>query len=128
MKNGLIIDEHGTQEWYQNDLLHREGGPAAIWADGSQFWYRNGKQHRLDGPAAIQADGTQRWYQNGLLHRLDGPAAIRADGTQRWYLNGRQVTERDHPFVIALKRNRLFAKWKRDELTEDDMTLVKLSM
>jgi len=56
-------------------------------------WWLNGKLHRESGPARIWASGTQVWYLNGKLHRTDGPAYIRADGTQEWYLNGSQYTE-----------------------------------
>ena len=78
--------------WKLNGKLHREGGPAVIWASGDQQWYLNGKRHRTDGAARIW-NGTQEWYLNHKLHREGGPAVIRANGTQEWYLNGRQLTE-----------------------------------
>jgi len=81
----------GTKEWFLNDRLHREDGPAVIRTDGSRYWYLNDKQHREDGPAIVRADGSQLWYLNGRLHREDGPAYIGADGSQRWYLNGERV-------------------------------------
>ena len=31
-----------TKEWYLNDQLHREDGPAVDGADGSKAWYLNG--------------------------------------------------------------------------------------
>jgi len=31
------------QEWFLNGVLHREDGPAVIWADGTKFWYLNGE-------------------------------------------------------------------------------------
>jgi hypothetical protein len=35
-------------------------------ADGSQYWYKNGKLHRDgDKPAIDQNDGTREWYRNG---------------------------------------------------------------
>jgi hypothetical protein len=76
--------------------LHRDDGPAIIYADGTQLWYRNGKQHRDGGPAAIGPDGTQAWYQNDKCHREDGPALIRADGIQHWYWHGKQVPKEEH--------------------------------
>ena len=33
----------GDKEWYLNDKLHREDGPAREWADGTKSWYLNGK-------------------------------------------------------------------------------------
>ena len=34
----------GTKEWYLNDKLHREDGPAREYANGSKYWYLNGKE------------------------------------------------------------------------------------
>ena len=57
--------ENDKQEWYLNNKLHREDGPAVI--DGErQVWYLNGKRHREDGPAYIDGD-IQAWYLNGEL-------------------------------------------------------------
>ena len=53
------------KEWYLNDELHREGGPAIEYYDGTKEWYLNGKQHREDGPAFEDPDGTKEWYLNG---------------------------------------------------------------
>ena len=33
----------GTQFWFLNDQIHREDGPAIIYADGSQEWCLNGE-------------------------------------------------------------------------------------
>ena len=65
MKNGLIEDNDGTKEWYINDKLHREDGPANELADGDKYWYQNDELHREDGPAVEYATGTKRWYLNG---------------------------------------------------------------
>lgn len=59
------VDEDGIQRWYQNGQLHREDGPAIIWANGDKHWYKNGKCHRKDGPAIIREDGSLEWYKNG---------------------------------------------------------------
>jgi hypothetical protein len=88
----------GTKEWYLNDKLHREDGPAVEWADGDKCWYLKGKLHREDGPAREYANGDKRWYLNGKRHREDGPAVEYADGDKRWYLNGKRHRE-DGPAV-----------------------------
>ena len=93
MKNGHYKDEDGNQYWYLNGKLHREDGPAVIWANGNKFWFLNGKCHREDGPAYISSDGTQAWWVNGEYHREDGPARIFSNGTQLWYLNRKNVTD-----------------------------------
>jgi (2Fe-2S) ferredoxin len=36
MKPTLKTYPDGHQEWYLNDRLHREDGPAVIWPDGRQ--------------------------------------------------------------------------------------------
>ena len=84
-----IITNEG-RIWSQNGLIHRDVGPAIIYADRSQHWYQNGLKHRDDGPAEIDTDGKETWYQNGLKHRDDGPAEIDADGKETWYWNGRK--------------------------------------
>ena len=44
------ITAYGAQEWYQNGLLHRGGGPAVIYADGRKVWYENGAYIRSERP------------------------------------------------------------------------------
>ena len=40
----LKIDEEGNRRWTNfRGQLHREDGPAIIYADGVAFWYRNGE-------------------------------------------------------------------------------------
>jgi len=89
-----------VEEWYRNDELHREDGPAwvARSPDGTvieEWWYKNGRLHREDGPAHVvrSPDGTviEGWYRNGITHREDGPAGVvrSPDGTvvEEWYKN-----------------------------------------
>jgi hypothetical protein len=88
-----IINSYGTQEWYNEGELHRDGDlPAIILADGDQWWYKKGKFHR-DGdlPAIIHGNGKQEWFKEGKRHR-DGdlPAVIYANGDQYWFKEGRQ--------------------------------------
>ena len=73
MRNGLVVDD-GVQRWYKDDKLHREDGPAVVWADGTQEWWREGKQHREDGPAVVWADGTQEWWREGERIECSGDA------------------------------------------------------
>jgi hypothetical protein len=88
-----IIESHGTQKWYKEGKLHRDGDlPAAISSDGDQQWYKEGEIHR-DGdlPAIILSNGDQEWYKEGEIHRDDDlPAVIRSDGTQKWYKEGHE--------------------------------------
>jgi len=60
------IGPGGITRWFNsNRQLHREDGPAVIWADGCKFWYQNGEQHREDGPAVEMISGTKEWYIKG---------------------------------------------------------------
>jgi hypothetical protein len=56
----------GTEEWYLNGMLHREDGPAVIYADGVCEWWQQNKLHRTDGPAVETPGGYKEWWQNGI--------------------------------------------------------------
>ena len=102
----LHIDKRGTKRWFDE----------------------NGNLHRLDGPAVEYADGSCAWFIDGKYHRLDGPAVERKNDQFGWWVNGKPVPEKDHPFVKLLKKYRLYARWKRKELTKDDWILIKMSI
>ncbi len=88
-KASFVIDEFGNKFWRnKNGEFHREGGPAAEFADGYKKWYLNGKLHRKGGPAVEFVDGGKVWYLNGELHRVDGPAVDLANGDKEWWLHG----------------------------------------
>jgi hypothetical protein len=36
----------GTKQWFLNNKLHREDGPAIEWANGDKEWYLTGQRHR----------------------------------------------------------------------------------
>jgi len=61
----VTVSKEST-EWRLNGKLHREDGPARIWADGSKSWWIHGNQHREDGPAYEGADGSTWWYTHGV--------------------------------------------------------------
>ena len=95
------VDQYGKyKEWTINGKIHREDGPAKIWASGDKYWYINGKLHREDGPAKIWADGSKFWYINGKRHREGGPAMEYASGDKFWYINGKRHRE-DGPALYA---------------------------
>ena len=78
----------GEQCWRAgSDLLLR------LWPDGTQKWYRDGQLHRDgDQPAVVYVSGTQYWYRDGRRHR-DGnrPAVVGTSGSQEWWVNGRKI-------------------------------------
>lgn len=85
-----VIDTDGSIEWWLNDKLHREDGPAVIWPNGRTEWWLHGKVHRKDGPAISGGNSGEFWMQNGMMHREDGPAYI-SNGSpphKEWWLKG----------------------------------------
>ena len=59
------VYDNGTVQWYLNDKLHREDGPAIKYPNGNKFWYLSGELHREDGPAIEKSNGIIYWYLNG---------------------------------------------------------------
>jgi hypothetical protein len=60
------IDTHGNKWWHDSaGQVHRDNGPAIIWADGGRDWYQHSRQHRDDGPAVEWSDGDKEWCLNG---------------------------------------------------------------
>lgn len=96
------VDGLGSLRYY-NALgqLHREYGPAVLYASGCRAWYQNDLLHSLDGPAVEYADGSREWYQNERRHRIDGPAIEHADGYRAWYINGKELTQAEWQKAVA---------------------------
>ena len=106
----IVTDAFGDTLYYKDSkhtILHRDNGPAVEYEDGSEAWYQNNKLHRVGGPAItldyeggnpfVTVDvtfegGDKGWYQNDKLHRLDGPAIERHNGKKLWYVNGNRLT------------------------------------
>jgi hypothetical protein len=86
-------DEDGNVYYYSDHRLHREDGPAIIFATGTEHWYYNGKLHRDDGPAIVYKENKNHWiwYKHGKRHREDGPA-ISIDDHTKYFLNGIQYS------------------------------------
>lgn len=92
---------------YLNDKLHREDEPAELSLDAKgrvirEDWYFDDLPHRDDGPATTEYDegtGTLKhvsFWEHGWLHRLDGPADIlfapNGDATYlKFYHHGEEV-------------------------------------
>lgn len=74
---GPAVVTSALKLWYQDNLIHREDGPAAEYANGAYEWYLQGHLHRpyKDGPAKSDKSGFE-YREHGLLHRLDGPALM----------------------------------------------------
>ena len=90
------VEADGSKEWYLNNQLHREDGPAIEYSNGYKEWYLNNQLHREDGPAIEPSNGSKEWYLNGKRHREDGPAIEYYNGSKFWFLNGASMTEQEH--------------------------------
>ena len=94
VKNGWTKEEDKVVH-YVDGKIHREDGPALIYADGKQYYYQNNQLHRTDGPAIIWADGTKFYCQNGEFHREDGPAAIYPNGNKEYWIADKRLPEEE---------------------------------
>jgi antitoxin component YwqK of YwqJK toxin-antitoxin module len=102
--NKILFHENGkihVKQWYQNDKLHREDGPALIWYFDNcdiyyEEWHYHDKLHRLDGPALTiyypytGQISSEQWYYHGKKHRNDKPACIKYNENgqieyEEWY-------------------------------------------
>ena len=96
----VTLSQEGTAIYiYKNRELHRDDGPAVIYANKSEVWYKKGKCHRDDGPAVIYASGYKAWYQNDKRHRDNGPAIITKNGYNEWHQNGKRLQD-EGPTII----------------------------
>ena len=99
-----IVYSNGDKAWYLNDKLHRNNDkPSVIFSNGNKYWHLNGKRHRdNDKPAVIYSNGKLRWYLNGKCHRENGPAIICPDGTKQWWLDNKPYSE--EKYWIEMKK------------------------
>ena len=81
--------------WRWEGLIHRENGPAVIYANGDKEYRKNGKLHKENGPAIIYHNGRVDYYENDKRHNEKGPAIIYADGSETHYIEGKKITEGD---------------------------------
>jgi hypothetical protein len=96
-----IVYADGTRTWYQNGMWHRLDGPAVEFPNGRREWYQKDLLHRLDGPAIEYPDGHREWFQHGRWHRLDGPAIEYPDGRRAWHINGKELTVTEWQQAVA---------------------------
>lgn len=105
--------------WYnqfyldENQLYHREDGPAIVDGDGNKYWFWRDKQHRDgDEPAVELKDGTKGWWKHGQQHRETGPAVIYPDGREEWWIDGKQLSEKG---IAEQKAHLARLEWEKTE-------------
>jgi hypothetical protein len=126
----LTVFPNGDQEWSdENDLLHREDGPAHIYTASSgamtTIWYRHGECHRVGGPAVVREGRSMLWYQDNLLHNESGPAMVMltSDGGVEIEWRQHNVLHReDGPARIVSTGSYSLMKWylHGEEMTEEE--------
>lgn len=111
LENGDFIAtrKDGTQYWYRDGNIHRDGDQPAVDGPYGKVWYQNGLVHRDgDRPAVVRLDKNtgephaEMWFKHGVLHReLDKPAVIHQGSKRAWCVNGefRRTNESDAPLV-----------------------------
>ena len=73
----IVIDQQGNTKYYDSkDRLHRQDGPAVLYANGDYTWYYQNKRHRTDGPAmdwtsSYGNNKTVRWFIHGVQFKRD---------------------------------------------------------
>lgn len=73
----------GSRLWYKEnpkrnagfgarqEILHRMGGPAVIYANGDTYWMQDGELHRDDDLPAIIKFDVKKWFIRGKFIRLE---------------------------------------------------------
>lgn len=126
MEGIRVSNVFGTKRYWKNGKVHREGGPAVIYANGDLGFFKEGLCHRLDGPAfiAVSSSPRQEWWREGKLHREDGPAIIYDNGQKEWYLDGKRHRT-DGPALITADGIKEFWVYGK-RTTEDKMADQKM--
>ena len=60
--DGHHIRDDGEERWYKDGMLHRDNGPAIIWANGTEGWFQYDMHHREDGPAIVSTVNEHEYY------------------------------------------------------------------
>ncbi len=106
------FDDFQYIDWMKHGELHRNDGPARIWADGDVDWFKHGKPYRTDGgpsgvryldghirlhpntmrndidhPSFMSTCGAIEWERHDKTHRIGGPASIHVQGVIRWHVH-----------------------------------------
>jgi len=104
----IVINKKGDIIYYDDKgKIHRDGGPAGIFANGNKLWSKHGKAHRLHKPALEWADGTLEWFVEGKRHCEEGPAFKYPDGREKWYIEGIEYSREKYQKAIFDYKNRM---------------------
>jgi hypothetical protein len=82
-------------------------------APGGRIWSDDDVIHREDGPAIEHTNGNKDWYKNGLRHRTDGPAVECANRYTEYWINGTILTPAEFAAKVLNKETALLWKMSR---------------
>lgn len=84
-----IVRADGSERWYYQGALHRDGDKPACTNEYGQFWFRMGFLHRDDDkPAIISTIAGRCWYRDGRMYRgRNKPVIISCEGHRFWVDN-----------------------------------------
>lgn len=110
-RTGLLV----AVDYYKNDVLHRDGGPAQERFSSmgdmvlEQHWHYEGQRHRANNEVAsaiYDSDGftlLQEYWVGGKLHRTNGPAIVEFSPethkiiSERFFIQGQEVKAESIP-------------------------------
>ena len=124
---GRFTNPDGTEEWYLNGKLHRDGDlPAVIFSNDEFAWYKNGERHRDGDEAAVISKISNTWYQNGKIHRDgDNPAIICKNGNKLWYKHNLLHRDGDLPAVIYSNKCTIWYKDGKIHRDGDNPAIIR---
>jgi protein associated with RNAse G/E len=104
------------KEYYLNDKLHREFGPASKHG-GTTYWFKNGIIHRENGPAIEYKEGKKVWIKNGKMHREDGPA-VTFFSSEEWFIEGVKVDKDDFLNSLIKYKMKGYERISKDKMSQ----------
>lgn len=97
-KTGLL----DNKLWFQNGKAFREDGPTIETPEWNAWLNQEDLYHKEDGPAKVFTNGRKEWWLNGERHRADGPAVVCANGSCKYYVFDRYAKSQEHvDFVLG---------------------------
>lgn len=123
-----IEDVSGNRTWYMagTTTKHREDAPAVELVNGTKIYYNNGLIHRDGGPAIVKAGGEERYYFQGKLHSPNSatPAIQLSCGTECYFKHGAWHRDGDLPAARLMEESGSYSLiWARDgKLHRDDLS------
>jgi hypothetical protein len=100
-----MLKTYTEKEFRSLPMQERKNFTGCIkWEDGSIEYFKNNLLHREDGPAWITSYNLKSWFFRGRYHNLNGPARILPDGKEEYWIHGKESTKEAIEFLRDLHR------------------------